>query len=192
MLKYLENKPSKKMNRLFLIIGIIIFIPVYYLNYLTLSKILESDVLTKLLTSFDTDYFKEVISSIGQRGQLNDFFTVYLLNIVSVIGVALILFSLTLIIARSITKDSKLYKISFIFPVIVMIIALLDILPSITFLIVIKKPDLISDFTTCFIDGSYILRSIFIYLEFLWIIVMGVFLIVKNSKKKKYNPESAS
>lgn len=83
-------------------------------------------------------------------------------------------------------------KISFIFPVIVMIIALLDILPSITFLIVIQKPDLISDFTTCFIDGSYILRSIFIYLEFLWIIVMGVFLIVKNSKKKKYNPESAS
>lgn len=82
-------------------------------------------------------------------------------------------------------------KISFILPVIVIIIALLDILPSITFLIVIQKPDVISDFTTCFIDGSYILRSIFIYLEFLWIISAGLFLLIKYSKRRMDNSGNA-
>lgn len=191
MLKYLENKPSKRMNRLFLIIGIIIFIPVYYLNYLTSTKIFEPDVLTKLLTSFDTDYFKEVFFSVSQRGQLNDLFTVYLLNIVSVIGFALIFFALTIIIARSITKDSKLSKISFIFPVIVMIIALLDILPSITFLILTKKPDVIADFTTYFINGSYVLRMVLIYIVFLWILFAGLFFLIKYIKRRMDNSGNA-
>jgi len=192
MFNYLENNPSKKLNRIFLIIGIIIFIPIYYLNYLTILKIFELNILTKLLTSFDTSYFKETIHSISQKGQLNNLFTVYLLNIVSTIGFALIFFSITLIIARSINKASKIFKISFIHPLIVIIIALFDILPSILFLILIKNPNIISDFTTYFINGSYIFRMILIYIEFLWIILMGIFLIIKYIKRKTYNSKNTS
>jgi len=184
MFKYLENNPSKKLNRIFLIMGVIIFIPIYYLNYLSTLKIFELKILTKLLTSFDTGYFKEMIYSVGQRGQLDNLFTVYLLNIASTIGFALIFFSITLMIARSINRDSKIYKISFIHPVVVIIIALFDILPSILFLLLIKNPDIISDFTTYFIDGSYIFRMILIYIEFLWIVSMGIFLIIKYLKRK--------
>ena len=192
MLKYLENNPSKKLNRIFLIVGIIIFIPIYYLNYLTILKIFELNILTKLLTSFDTIFFKEIIHSIIQRGQLDDLFIVYLLNIVSTIGFALIFFSITLIIARSINTDSKIYKISFLHPLIIIVIALFDILPSIIFLILIKKPDIISDVTTYFINGSYIFRMILIYIEFLWIVLMGIFLIIKYIKRKKYNSKNTS
>jgi len=89
------------------------------------------------------------------------------------------------------TKDSKLYKISFIFPVIVMTIALLDILPSITFLILTKKPDVIADFTTYFINGSYVLRMVLIYIVFLWIIFAGLFFLIKYIKRRIDNSGNA-
>jgi hypothetical protein len=192
MFKILENNPSKKLNRIFLIIGILVFIPIYYLNYLTIVKIFEINILTKLLTSFDTSYFKEIIHSISQRGKLNNLFIVYLLNIISTIGFALIFFPITLIIARSINKDSKIYKIAFIHPLIVLIIALFDILPSIVFLLLTKNLNIISGFTTYFINGSYIFRMILIYIVFLWIIIMGLFLIIKYIRKKTFNSRNAS
>ena len=192
MFNYLENNPSKKLNRLLLIIGIIIFIPIYYLNYQLILINFNLNILNELLTSFNTNNFKEVFHSISQKGQLNDLFVVYLLNIVSIIGFALIFFSITLIIARSINKDLKIYKLSYIPPLLVIVIALFDILPSIILLIIIKSPNIISDLTTYFISGSYILRMILIYIVFLWIIVMGIFLIMKYIRKRVFNAKNAS
>lgn len=184
MFKNLENNPSKKLNRVLLIIGIIIFVPFYYLNYLTILKIFDLEVLTKLLTSFDTGYFKEIFQILVQKGQLNSLFNVYILNIISTTGFALMFFSLTLIIARSINRDAKIYKVSFLFPVVVIIIAVFDILPSIIFLLIIKNQNLVSDFTTFFIDGSYIFRLFLIYVIFLWVVIMGLFLPIKYFIKK--------
>lgn len=183
MIKYFENHPSKKINCLLLIIGLIIFIPIYCVNYAATFKIFEPEVFTKLFTSFDTNYFKAILQSVDQKGQLNLLFKVYLLNIVSMTGFALSFFSLTIIIARSGRNDSKIYKLSFLFPVIVIIIALLDILSSIVILILIKNINFISDYTTYFINGAYISRIILCYVIFLWIIIMGILFIVKGFRK---------
>lgn len=192
MIDYLEHHPSKKLNRILLILGTIVFVPVYYVNYQATLKIFDLKVFTRFMTSFDTGYFREIVHAIGQRGQLDDLFTVYLRNIVSTIGFGLLFFAITLMIARSIDKDSKLYKISFLFPVIVIIIVLFDILPSIVFLLLAKNPDAVSNVTTFFINGSYIFRMILIYIVFLWMISMGIVLTIKYMKRKKSNPPSAS
>lgn len=192
MNKYLINYPSNKINRLFLIFGAGIFLPLYYLNYQNTLKVFELDTLTKLMTSFDTIYFKAIIQSISQRGQLNDLFIIYSLNIASTIGFALLFFSITLFIARSINRDAKIYKVAFIHPHIILIIALFDILSSILFLMLIKNQNFISVFTTYFINSSYLLRMILLYIEFLWIILMGIYLSIKYIKNNLKKPKSTA
>ena len=55
-----------------------------------------------------------------------------------------------------------------------------------------KNPNIISDFTTYFINGSYVFRMILIYIEFLWIILVGIVLIIKYIRKRKFNSKNAS
>lgn len=184
MINYLSKHPSKILNRIFLIGGLLVLCPLYTLNLFLVNQVFNTETLTRLLTSFNTHIFREIILSVSQNGQLDNLFLVYIVNIITLIGFMFTFFSITIIIARSLNTNSRLYKIAFIFPILSIIIAVFDILPSIILLIVIKNMNHISDFTTYFINGSYIFRVLLLYIVFIWIIVMGIVLFVRNIRKR--------
>ncbi len=102
MIEYLKKNPPKIMNRILLITGIIIFIPVYYSNYQLIIKIIDLETLNTLLISFNSDIFYKIILTIKKQGNLETLFNIYVLNMISINGFSLFTFALTLIIARSI------------------------------------------------------------------------------------------
>lgn len=185
MIKYLIKYPPKIMNRILLIIGIIIFTPVYCYNYYLISKIMNLDTLNKLLTSFNSSVFKDIILRISEQGDLETLFYIYLLNIISTVGFMLFSFSITLIVARTIKQSSRFYKISFIFPILVLIVALLDFIASILFLMISSTPNIISDFTTNTIDLCYVIRIIILYIVILWLLFIGIYLLISKIRKQR-------
>ncbi len=183
MINYLKNKPNRKLNRLILIIGIALFCPIYYFNYHLISSLLTQNQVNELYTSFETDIFRGIIASIIQRGQLNDLLNVYLLNILSACGFMFMFFSITLIIARSVNPKSKFYQVAFLFPILSILIAVLDISASLVFLIVIRNPSIISDLTTFFINGNYVLRILLLSIVAFWVVLLGAILLIKKTHK---------
>ena len=184
MIAFLQKVPSKKVNRILLVAGLVIFIPLYYLNYVLVTGIMDVSTLTTLLTSFDTRVFSGIITSIAQQGQLDTLFRVYLLNIGSIIGFTCILFSVTVMIARATLPGSRLHKAAFLFPPGAVLIGLLDILSSLVFLWLSRDPGIISDLTTYFTNGAYVARILLLYMELLWILVMGVYLVARAIRKR--------
>ena len=188
MIEYLKKYPTKIINRILLITGILIFIPVYYSNYQLILKIMDLETLNKLLISFNSDIFSDIILTMKQQGHLKTLFNIYVLNIISTTGFSLFAFALTLIIARTIKQTSIFYKVAFIFPILVILIAFFDFLPSIFFLIIAKDTNFISNFIVYTIDFCYVIRIIILYLEIIWIFFIGIYLIINKvrDRKKEY------
>ena len=184
MTYFLKNNPNRIINRLILIIGIVLFCPIYYFNYHLISRLLTPNQVTKLYTSFETDTFREIVTSIIERGLLNDLLNVYLLNILSAFGFMFMFFSITLIIARSINSESKFYKVAFLFPILSILIAVFDISTSLLFLYLIRNPSTISDLTTFFINGNYMLRIFLLCIEVFWTILLGAILLIRYIKNR--------
>jgi len=184
MIKLLTRFPSRKTNRLFLIAGLIVFIPAYGYNYILISKILTMNTLVKLLTCFKHDVFKEIILTINREGNINAFFKVYVLNIISIIGFMFYAFALTLSIARRIRQNSQMHKIGFIFPVLIWVVGLLDILSSLLLLYTAKNPNRISVWMVYTIDACYVSRLILLYAIIVWFILASVFLIMSRKQPR--------
>lgn len=185
MIEYLKKYPPQIINRILLIAGILLFLPVYYSNYQLIVKIIDMETLNLLMISFDKNVFTEIILTINKQGNLDTLFNIYVSNIISTTGFGLFAFALTLIIARTFKPTSIFYKAAFLFPVLVLLIAFFDFLPSILFLIIAKDTSFISDFIVYTIDFCYVIRIIILYLVIIWIFFIGIYLIIRKIKDRK-------
>ena len=185
MIEYFKERPSKIINRIMLITGVLIFIPVYYSNYQLILKIMDLETLNSLLISFNSNIFSEIILTLKQQGHLKTLFNIYILNIISTTGFSLSAFAITLIIAREIRQSSIFYKVAFIFPILVLLIAFFDFVPSILFLLITQEPNLISDFIVYTIDFCYVTRIIILYVEIIWIFFIVIYIIIDKVRERK-------
>jgi hypothetical protein len=186
MIKFLVNHPSKLLTLILLAAGLVIFVPVYYfmLQIFSVLKI-DSKTFVGLMTSFDAGRFGEFFKTLSGQGGLALFSSVYLLNMVSTAGYFLALCSVTLIIARAFRPESRLYRLSFIFPFPVLIIAILDLISSVLFLSVTSGTPVIYGWVAVVICASYVIRCILLYCVILWIVFASIYIFASGIRRQK-------
>lgn len=187
MINYLEKYPSKGMTRLLLVIGLLIFIPVYYWLYqqvLTLN-VNSNNLYLKALISFNMNDYKDLFSVLQQNNLLSTFRNIYLINLISITGFLVAFMSITIIIARSIKPASRLYKIGYIFVFIVFIQVIMDILFGLTFILMSYYPSIISNILVFINASNYYIRVFLLYCIILWIIYSAINSIITKFLKKK-------
>jgi len=116
-----------------------------------------------------------------QSNQMSMFKNVFVLNIFSVTALTFGLFALSVIIARSFDETSKLNKLAYIFPIFPIVIALLDIIPSICILFTNLAE--FPKWLAFVVSGGYVIRVILLYILFIWIIIALFRFVVKKLKK---------
>jgi hypothetical protein len=177
--------PSKKTNRIFLIIGILIFFPLYFVNIQQTNKIITMELLFKMYTSFDLNEFVNIISLIKSQQHENSFSLVYFITIIAMIGFLLFSFSLSVIIIRMNINKKLPFSIGMFFLFITILITIIDIATSIIMIIILKNIISINIIVVYVIDAAYILRVIFLYLLILWFVYNLCITITKKMFRHK-------
>ncbi|MBT3252973.1 MAG: hypothetical protein HN995_11985 [Candidatus Marinimicrobia bacterium] len=186
MLDYLKNNPARKLNRNILILGLLIFVPVYtYIVQLFGKMGIDTAEFNGVWLSFDASAFKIFFLKLEDLGQLQGFIWTFNLNLISMTGFMLTFFSLSLMLARQLPEGTRLAKYAFIFPIVAIAIAVLDIIPTLVFLLASSGiPDL-STLVIYTISGGYVTRVILLYILLLWMIIAGISLLVTKIRGAK-------
>jgi hypothetical protein len=185
MIEYFKQSPSKLLTRIYLAVGFIVFIVIYsYLLKIFQEFYFSTQEYSEVWLSFDAGQFRGLIQPLIQSDQIALFKNVFVLNIFSVSALTLALFALSLMIARSFEASSKMYKIAYAFPVFPILIALLDIIPSI-FIIVISVSTLAEfpDWLAYVVSGGYVIRVILLYILIIWFLFALIRFIIRKLKK---------
>lgn len=181
ILEYFKHSPEKKLNRNILILGLLIFIPVYsYIVQLFGKMGIETTEFNTVWISFDPLSFKTFFLGIMDSGQLETFLWSFNLNLISMTGFLLTFFSLSLMLARQLPDSSRLAKSAYIFPVVAIAIAILDIIPTLIFLMSSSSIPTLSNWVIYTISGGYAIRVILLYILLLWMIISGITLLVSK------------
>jgi len=186
MLTYLKNNPAKKLNRNILILGLLIFIPMYsYIVQLFGKMGVETSEFNRVWLSFDASGFEAFFMKVEEIGQLQTFIWTFNLNLISMTGFMLTFFSLSLMLARQLPDVSRLSKSAYIFPIIALAIGMLDIIPTLVFLLATSSIPTLSNGVIYTISGGYVTRVILLYTLLLWMIVAGITLLAGKVRAAK-------
>lgn len=186
MLTYLKDNPAKKLNRNILILGLLIFIPMYsYIVQLFGKMGIETSEFNRVWLSFDASAFEAFFTEVEEIGQLQTFIWTFNLNLISMTGFMLTFFSISLMLARQLPDTSRLAKSAFIFPIVAIAIAVLDIIPTLVFLMASSNIPTLSNMVIYTISGGYVTRVILIYILLLWMIVAGISLLISKVRAAK-------
>jgi len=88
-------------------------------------------------------------------------------------------------LARQLPDTSRLAKSAFIFPIVAIAIAVLDIIPTLVFLMASSNIPTLSNMVIYTISGGYVTRVILIYILLLWMIVAGISLLISKVRAAK-------
>lgn len=181
-----KHTPEKKLNRNILILGLLIFVPIYsYILQLFGKMGIETAEFSRVWLSFDSSAFQVFFKQLQDMGQLQTFIWAFNLNLISMTGFMLTFFSFSLMLARQIPEGSRLAKSAFVFPLVAIAIALLDIIPTLVFLVSASSiPDLSLNVIYT-ISGGYVIRVIFLYILLIWMVVAGITLLVSKIRNAR-------
>jgi len=186
MLYDLKTTPSVKLNRNIMILGLLIFIPVYTYIFQFFGKMgIETSRFNEVWISFDTNAFEAFFRNITDQGQLETFIWTFNLNLISMTGFMLLFFALSLMVARQIPVTSRLAKTAFMFPWIAIMIGILDIIPTMVFLFNASSIPTLASGVIFIISGGYMVRVIMLYGLLLWMIISGVIIFRSRIEKAK-------
>jgi len=181
MINYLKNNPAKKLNRNILILGLLIFIPMYTYIVQIFGKMgIDTSEFNQVWLSFDISAFETFFLKVQEMGQMQTFIWSFNLNLISMTGFMLSFFSLSLMLARQLPATSRLAKSAFVFPMVALAIAVLDIIPTLIFLMASSSIPTLSTGVIYAISGGYVTRVILLYMLLIWMIVAGISLLVSK------------
>lgn len=162
-----------------LIAGLLIFLPAYaYILSLFKEMGIETSEFNQVWISFDVPTFEAFLQKVQDSGNMQTFVWVFSLNVISMTGFLFTFFALALMLARKLPERTKLSRISYAFPVISILIAVLDIIPSLIFTMVAPSLPEISSGVVNIISGGYMTRVVLLYILILWMIIAGVNLFI--------------
>jgi hypothetical protein len=185
MNSFFDSKPSNRIIRLLIIIGIITFLPLYLYIANRTMEIVNINLMNKMYLSFNINDFSNVIFTISSQHNDNKLAIVYFQTLISTIGFFLCSFSLSVIIIRS--PNHKLKRISRIFPIITFIITVFDIATSIIMIAILQKIITINIYIIIIIDLAYIIRVLLLYSTILWFILSIILIVINRAKISKDN-----
>ena len=148
MLDTFKSKPSVKINRYLLLVGLFIFIPCYtYLVSLMGKMGIDTNEFNTVWLSFDQTTFTDLFQKLDQGGHLQTFVWIYQLNILSMIGFILTFFA---------------------------IVGVGDIIPSLVLLSASGDMFGIAGWKVMAISGFYYFRVLILYALITWMAVVGI------------------
>jgi hypothetical protein len=176
MIGSLSNYPSKAVTRYLLVGGLLVFVPAYaYIVHLLVGRVgIDTAEFNTVWTSFDTNRFTAFLQPIVDNGWSGTFTTAYALNILSMSGFACLCYALAVILARTINESSRLYGVAALFPVVAILVALLDIVPSALLVSFRSVLPHLPQWLVSFISGSYVVRVLLLYLLLVWFVIAGI------------------
>lgn len=178
MITSLRNYPSKSTTRILLVAGLAIFIPVYaYIVRLFSQMGIDTAEFNTVWLSFDVNQFQIFLQKIIDQGQVATFLLSYKLNIISMSGFGCAFFALAIILTRTIPQASRLYKTATAFPVLAILIAILDIFPSLLLVASASALPNLSLWVVVTISGGYLVRVILLYILLIWFAVVSIKLV---------------
>ena len=178
MITSLRNYPSKSTTRILLVAGLAIFIPVYaYIVRLFSQMGIDTAEFNTVWWSFDVNRFQIFLQKIIGGGQVATFLLSYKLNIISMSGFGCAFFALAIILTRTIPQASRLYKTATAFPVLAILIAILDIFPSLLLVASASALPNLSLWVVGTISGGYLVRVILLYILLIWFAVVSIKLV---------------
>ena len=174
MITALRNYPSKSSTRILLVAGLAIFIPVYaYIVRLFSQMGIDTAEFNTVWLSFDVNQFQVFLQKIIDRGQVATFLLSYKLNLISMSGFGCAFFALAIILTRTIPQASRLYKTATAFPIMAVLIAILDIFPSLLLVASASALPNLSLWVVTAISGGYLVRIILLYILLIWFAVVS-------------------
>ncbi|MCF7823659.1 MAG: hypothetical protein K9N35_05755 [Candidatus Marinimicrobia bacterium] len=183
-LQILMEKPSKGWTRILLIVGVLIFIPVYtYIFRIFTNLGIDTNEFNDVWLSFDMGKFESFFEKLINQGSFDSFIASFKLNLLSMTGFMLTFFSLALMIARKISINSRMSRGAYVFPVIAVGIALLDIIPSFILVAVANETPTIPGWVVLCISGGLVIRGILLYALLLWMLIIGIYLLITRRRK---------
>jgi len=175
MSAFLRESPSSTMTRVMLFAGLTVFIVMYsYILNQFKSIGVEPETFSKVWLSFDVATFHNFLSGLQDQGHLRKFVWCFSLNVVSMTGFLFTFFALNLLLARQLPESSKLARVAYGFPVISILIAVMDIIPSLLFTMEATHLPAIRPHVVNLISGGYMGRVILLYVLIIWMIVAGI------------------
>lgn len=181
MFRFLVTIPSKRVTQVLLIIGLVIFLTVYTTMLGMFSDMgIESQEFNAIWLSFDVAQFQHFFEGLAENGYLGGFLRTHQLNIVSIAGFMLAFFSMGVLLARKIPESSRLYRTAFLFPVLAIAVAVIDIISS---LVVLGNGlDLVQmvGWQVKFLSAAYIGRVLLLYAVIIWIIVAAIIILLRK------------
>ncbi|MCF7826199.1 MAG: hypothetical protein K9M55_05925 [Candidatus Marinimicrobia bacterium] len=185
MCQFLKHSPSKKLTRILLILGFLVFIPVYTYMLTFFKKLgIDSTEYSNMLLSFDVGIFRAFIAELVRGDHLSQFLWVFQLNIISITGFMTAFFALGLIIDRHIAAESWLFRFTFISPLLAVLVAALDIIASLVFLFAGGDLVNITQYQVNIISLFYYVRVLVLYVVILWFIIAGIAVLLNRRRKK--------
>ncbi len=186
MKQYFKKNPAKKLNRNILILGLMIFLPIYaYIVQLFGQMGIVTSEFNRVWLSFDTSVFEAFFAKIEDMGQLESFVWTFNLNLISMTGFMLVFFSLNLMLARQLPDSSRLARPAFFFPIVAIAIGVLDIIPTLVFLMASSSIPQLSNMVVYTISGGYVTRVILLYILLLWMVIASISLMVSKIRDAK-------
>jgi len=190
MINALRNYPSKSSIRILLVAGLAVFIPVYvYIVRLFSQMGIDTAEFNTVWLSFDGNQFQIFLQSIIDRGQVSTFLLSYKLNVLSLCGFGCTFFAIAVTLTRTIPDTSRMYKTAPVFPVLAILIAILDIIPSLLLVSSASSLPHLSLWVVATISGGYLVRIIMLYILLFWFAVVSIKLgktyYLKVTKKSK-------
>ena len=87
MFDFLKHNPTKKLNRNILILGLLIFIPVYTYIFQLFGKMgIDTSEFNLVWLSFDTRIFEAFFMQVERLGQIETFIWTFSLNLLKSLG----------------------------------------------------------------------------------------------------------
>ncbi len=189
MIDFFKRYPSKILTNVFLVSGLIIFLIIYsYLLKLFQDFGFSMEEYNAVWLSFDASMFRAFLEPLITAGQAADFLVVFKLNIISITAFMLAFCCLSLVIARQINPASRLHKIGFVFPLITILIALFDIIPSILMLTCTSGLVNFPAWLAVVMSGGYVIRVILLYLVLFWYVFALGWFVIQKRRLSKNNP----
>ncbi|NQV16257.1 hypothetical protein HQ531_12420 [bacterium] len=185
MLENLRTYPSKLATRVFIFLGLLIFIPVYsYMMRLFTEMGIDTNEFNEVWLSFDLLRFKTFVANLDQQGHLPTFISSFKFNILSIFGFMLAFTGVALVIARHLHANSRLLKAAYVFPLFPVAIAVDDIGSSLVLILVSGDLANVTSWVIYTMSIAYALRIILLYALVIWFVAAGISIVVSSLRRK--------
>jgi hypothetical protein len=179
LVKFFE-KPESRTLKIFILIGVILCVAVIpVMQYFTGLSGFPAQIFSSQL-SFSGELMKSyyAVTDIGL------YRVTALLDYIFMVGYGMILFSLSILVARRFRKTSKIGQISIVIAICGVIAAICDGIENIFILAMLSDPSGFPNYFAFSHSVFALIKWILLFIGIAWVLIMGIFSLIRKMDRK--------